>query len=155
MSKVKTEQERQELMAALGLEGPTKAASTTTQGIKLAPDGVDPRTMPVKDIVFDPRLVEQFPSLAPRDRKAAADHMFGLYKGKRGEERNRVLWAEIGKWLVKVERERKSGVPHVKEEVKRGKQERDLLALMREMGIGSVDDLQALLGSENNNAEEA
>ena len=129
MSKTKnvTEQERAQI-AALGLNPDAPAFGVVMPERKkakavLAPEGVDPHLMDVSDIVFD------------------------LYKSPhKNKDRHRRLQDEIGLFILRVRRSRESGVPHVKEQVRKTGKQRDLLALLAEHGITSVDDLAAALG---------
>lgn len=114
----------------------------------LAPAGVDPHTMPVTDIVFDPALLDDFPDLKG-GLKAASDHVFAQYRSPgKDKERHSLLHSRIGSFISQVRRSRQSGVPHVKQEVRRTAKQRDLLALLAEHGITSVDDLQSALGGD-------
>lgn len=153
MSKTKTvtETERAQI-AALGLNpdapafGEVKPATKKRKAL-IAPEGIDPHEMDVADIVFDPALLDDFPSLEGDGRADAARHVFSLYKSKsRNKDRNRRLHDEIGLFILRVRRSRETGTPHVKEQVRKGKKQTDLLALLAEHGITSVDDLAAALG---------
>lgn len=136
MSKTATD-ERQQL-AALGL-------NPDAPGLSQAADDVDPRTMPVSDIVFDPSLLDDFPSLEGEGMAAASRHVFNLYKSYgRNKDRNRRLHDEIGLFIQRVRRSRQSDTTHVKDKVRTSKDGRDLLALLAERGIHSVTDLQNL-----------
>ena len=129
---------------AFGVVQPTK-----TKAVRLAPEGVDPHTMPVTDIVFDPALLDEFPSLEGDGLAAASRHVFALYKSVgRNKDRNSLLHREIGLFIQRVRRSRETGTPHVKQEVRKTKKQRDLLALLAEHGITSVADLQAALGGD-------
>lgn len=154
----KTPEEAAAFKASIGLDPGAKAKllpaapkrDVTKRQPVLAPEGVDPRTMPVTEIVFDDALLDDFPSLEGEGLKRAADHVFAFYKSPgRNTERNRPLWSEVGKFIQRVKKSRKAGVPHVKEEVRRTKPQRDLLALLNEMGISSVEDMQALLSKDS------
>jgi hypothetical protein len=103
--------------------------------------------MPVSDIVFDPALLDGFPSLEGDGRADAARYVFGLYKSHgRNKDRNRRLHDEIGLFILRVRRSRETGTEHVKDKVKASKPQRDLLALLAEHGITSVEDLNNALG---------
>jgi hypothetical protein len=129
---------------AFGAVAPTTAPDAPT--VPLAPEGVDPHTMPVADLVFDPRLLDDFPSLDNRvGRPAAARYLFDLYKYPRSatsKDRNRRLQDEIGLFIIRVRRTRESGTTHVKDQVRQTAKQRDLLALLAEHGIQSIDDLK-------------
>lgn len=152
MSKKSLTKNERAQVAALGLspDAPAFGAVEVQKQDKqpvLAPEGVDPRTMDVADIVFDPALLDEFPSLEGDGLAAASRKVFALYKSAgRNKDRNRRLHDEIGLFINRVRRSRVSGTPHVKEQVRQGKKQRDLLALLAEHGIKSVDDLQAALG---------
>lgn len=154
----KTDAERQEFLKGLGLNPDAPALTSLSEPeperpkkpkAQLAPKGADPHAMPVSEIVFDPALLDQFPNLEGQGRRAAADYVFALYKSPgRNKDRNSLLWSEVGKFIQRVHRSRETGVPHVKDKVKAGKKSRDLLAVLAELGIESVDDLTALLAKE-------
>lgn len=75
--------------------------------VPLAPEGVDPHTMPVTDIVFTPEMVAQFPDLSPRERSAASNHLFALYKSYgRNKDRNSLLHRRIGEFLASEHKRR-------------------------------------------------
>ena len=151
---MKTEAQRQELLIGIGLDPqagaklPARPAPTTTtqQPVALAPEGVDPHTMPVADIVFDPALLDGIPDLRGQGYKDAYDRVFPLYKSppRTNKDRNRRLHEEVGRFIHRV-RISRQGVPVVKEVIRKEKPQRDLLAVLAEMGITSVDDLTALL----------
>jgi len=154
MSKTKTvtEAERAQI-AALGLNpdapafGEVAKPEAKKRKVVLAPEGVDPRTMPVTDIVFDPALLDDFPSLEGQGLRAASTYVFEQYKSLgRNKDRHSLLHREIGLFITRVRRTRETGTPHVKEQVRKGKKQADLLALLAEHGIASVDDLTAALG---------
>ena len=151
----KTDTEARAQLAALGLnpdaptlDMPARPEHTTTKReAVLAPEGADPRSMPVTDIVFDPALLDGFPSLEGEGLAAASRHVFALYKSHgRNKDRNSLLHREIGLFITRTRRSRETGTPHVKDAVRKGKKQTDLLALLSEHGITSVDDLAALLG---------
>lgn len=152
-TKTVTEDERAQI-AALGLnpdapafgEVVAKPDAKRKQPV-LAPEGVDPHMMPVTEIVFDPALLDDFPSLSGDGLAAASRHVFALYKSPgRNKDRNSLLHREVGLFISRVRRSRETGTPHVKEQVRQGSKQRDLLALLAEHGIKSVDDLTAALG---------
>lgn len=139
MSKKSSTEARQQLVA-LNLNPDAPALHV--------PD-VDPRTMPVSEIEFDPALLDQFPSLEGQGLAAASRYVFSIYGSKgRDKDRNRRLHDEIGLFINRVRRTRVSGTTHVKDKVRAGKSGRDLLALLAEHGIKSVDDLENALGGE-------
>jgi hypothetical protein len=112
--------------------------------IKLAPDGVDPHTMPVEDIVFDPRLLDDFPTLKGSERTAASRHLFELYKSRQKGERNQILHRRINEFLSSVAIARKSGTKPVKEKIKATKEQRDMAEMMAQLGL-TADDLGKLV----------
>lgn len=132
-----------EFLMSLGLnaDGPALTKAHTESPV---PVGVDPHTMPVSDIVFDPSLLDGF-SL-PSDRRQAADHIFALYKSPAKGDRNKLLWAEIGKFITKVMDQRKSG-GLIKEKVKATAEERALAKILASQGI-TAEDLAALIQSK-------
>lgn len=147
-----TEKERQALLRSVGLnpEAGAKLPAAPKREVSknepvLAPEGVNPHTMPVSDIVFDPALLDDFPSLRGSEFGEASRKVFALYKSPtKDPDRNRRLHDEIGLFINRVRRSRKAGVPHVKEQVRRQQPERDLLAQMREMDV-SPEEMQAAL----------
>lgn len=148
----KTNEEARAQLVALGLnpdstalDAPAKAGPT----VRLAPEGVDPRMMPVSDIEFDPALLDDFPSLEGQGFAAASRHVFDLYKSSfKNTDRHRRLHDEIGLFIQRVRRSRETGTEHVKHKVKSTKKQRDLIALLAEHGIESVDDLRVVLTKE-------
>lgn len=132
-----------EFLMSLGLnaDGPALTKARTESP---APEGVDPHTMPVSDIVFDPKLLDGF-SL-PSERRQAADHVFALYKSPSKGDRNKLLWAEIGKFITKVIDQRKGG-GLIKEKVKASAEERALAKIIASQGI-TAEDLAALIKSK-------
>jgi hypothetical protein len=118
MSKTKTEAERKEFLASLDLNPDAPALETFERpllkplpiGIVWAPEGIDPHTMPVSDIAFDPAMVEHFPDLSPRGRSAASRELFERYKSYgRNKDRNSLLHRRIGEFLGRVHRDRETG----------------------------------------------
>lgn len=135
---------------APALDMPERPAHTTEQRQPvLAPEGVDPHSMPVTDIEFDPALLDGFHDLAGQ-RKQASDHVFGFYRDPRGRNKDRhsLLHSRIGKFIEQVRSSRRTGTPYVKDTVRRSGDQRDLLALLAGHGITSIDDLTTLLGGE-------
>jgi hypothetical protein len=118
MSKTETER-RAEIaaMTGLDLDGPALVARperatsmAPASGIEWAPKGIDPHMMPVTDIEFTPEMVEHFPDLSPRNRKAAYTHLFEQYKAYgRNKDRNSLLGRRIGEFLARVHRDRETG----------------------------------------------
>jgi hypothetical protein len=154
MSK-KSQTEARQQLAALGLNPdapaldipamPERPAPTSKQPV-LAPKDVDPHTMPVSEIEFDPALLDQFPSLEGSGMAAASRYVFSLYSSKgKNKDRNRRLHDEIGLFIQRVRRSRETGTTHVKDKVRAGKGGRDLLAYLSEHGIESLDDLEGAL----------
>lgn len=155
--KVKTEAERVALMKKLGLpvdaatlvdpEAPAKIVSApertahvaTGEGVKvvLAPQGVDPRAMPVEDIVFDPHLLDGFPSLAfDQQGNAASQYIFAFYKSYgRNKDRNGALQRKITSFITKTRRERETPGITIKENVKATAEQRDMVAIAASLGI--------------------
>ena len=126
---------------------PARQPTAQPTTVALAPEGVDPHAMPVSDIVFDPVLLDGFPDLTGQGRAAATRYVFDLYKSRgRNKDRNRRLQDEIGLFILRVRRTRETGTEHVKGKIRKGKKQSDLLALLAEHGITSVEDLAATLG---------
>lgn len=111
---------------------------TAPSDIVWAPKGVDPHTMPVSDIVFDPAMVEQFADLSPRGRSEAARFLFAQYKSLgRNKDRNSLLHRRIGEFLAHTHRSRETGGGYVKDKIRLGN-------TLAEHGV-SADDLKEYL----------
>lgn len=124
-------------------------APATPPRVVLAPEGVDPHTMPVTDIVFDPRLLDEFPDLTGANMKRASEKVFALYRSpNRDKDRHALLHRRITEFIGQV-RSKTGG--HVKEMVKATSQERELAKLLAAKGL-TVEDLAALIatGKEEN-----
>lgn len=126
MAKTKTEEQRREFLSDIGLNPDAPALDRPEReagagAFQWAPPGIDPRTMPVSDIVFTAEMVAQFPDLNPRNRKAAANHLFEIYKAYgRNKDRNSLLNGRIGTFLASVHEERKvaAGGGFVKDKIR-------------------------------------
>lgn len=114
----KTEQERKAFLTSMGLDPDAPAltrrgaalAPSRRGDVRWAPEGVDPHTMAVSDIVFDPAMVEQFPDLSPQGRNAASRYLFDQYKSYgRNKDRNSLLHRRIGEFLAHAHRARETG----------------------------------------------
>lgn len=119
----KTETERTEFLSSLNLNPDPKAPALErfdrSTFVELAPEGIDPHMMAVTDIVFTTEMVEQFPDLSPRSRRAASDHLFALYKSYgRNRDRNSLLHRRIGEFLAHTHRERETGGSFVKDKIR-------------------------------------
>jgi hypothetical protein len=133
----KSDAERKELLASLGLGDRAKVEPKTN--ISLAPEGVDPHTMPVSDIVWDPALLNDFTDLTGSGMAAASRHLFELYKSPgRNKDRNSLLHRKIGEFILQVRRSRETG-GFVTEKIKANKEERDLAALLAQHKITAAD----------------
>jgi hypothetical protein len=98
-------------MTGLDLDGPALVSRperhSPTANIQWAPKGVDPKTMPISDIAFEPAMVEQFADLSPRGRRPASDYLFSVYKSYgRDKDRNSLLHRKIGEFLARVHADR-------------------------------------------------
>lgn len=113
--------------------------------IKIAPKGVDPHTMPVEDIVFDERLLDNFASLAFNQQgKAASDYVFSLYKSVgKNKDRNSALHTRIASFITLTRRNRETG-GMVKEKVASTKEQRDLSAVLASQGLSAGDLAEAI-----------
>lgn len=161
MSKTKTNDERADFLQGLGLnpgkgsladlqqparQVPTSpTAPSLPNDIALAPPGVDPRAMPVDEIVFDPRLLEAYPSLAAdQGGKDASRYIFSLYQSYgRNKDRNGALHRKISSFITHTRRQRETG-GMVKEKVKSTKGERDIAALIASQGVEAGELAEAL-----------
>ena len=130
------------MLERAGITPPVHVPQTSTPN--LAPPGVDPHTMPVDEIVFDPALLDGFPSLNGEGMNAASKHVFALYKSPgRNKERNSLLHRRISTFITTVRRSRQTG-GMVTEAVKTTKDQRDLAALMASQGVTDSDLAEAL-----------
>lgn len=127
---------------------PAPQPTTKRKDPVLAPVGVDPHEIPAADIVFDPALLDGVDLSTPDARSNAVKAIFPLYKSppRVNKDRNRLLHDRIGAFVRQAHRSATTGTQHVKQEVRRTGKQRDLLALLAEHGITSVEDLQASLG---------
>lgn len=146
--------QRREFLKGVGLDpdasalvdenAPAKATSKRGVIVVLAPSGVDPHAMPVSEIVFDERLLDDYPELEGAGLKAASDHVFAQYRSRsRDKDRHSLLHRRITEFIGQMRRSRTTG-GHVRELVKATKEQRDLAALLAEKGL-TVTDLVALL----------
>lgn len=152
----KSDKERRAFLEGLRLnpDGPLHAVEadlptpTTSTDVPLAPDGVNPHTMPVSDIVFDPRLLDGFPNLDGPHMATASRYLFDLYKSPtKNSERHKLLHRLIGEFITRVRRNRQTGgiVPvTTTEQIKVKKEHRDLAALIAAANI-TAEDLAAFL----------
>lgn len=149
MSKTMTEAERIKHLKKLGLkpEGDALAAPAqppvhqpaTSEGIVLAPPGVDPRAMPVEEINFDPRLLDQFPSLEGEGMNAASRYVFSIYKSHAKDKlRNGALHRKISTFITTTRLARKTDGA-VTEKVKTTAEERDLAQVIAASGLTASD----------------
>lgn len=155
----KTEAERVEMLKGLGLNPDAPALVTKTEKVKkkavhkpagdgeavtLAPEGVDPHTMPVEDIVFDVRLLDNFPSLAFNQQGAEASrYIFSLYKSTtKDKDRNGALNRKITTFITNTRRSRETG-GMVTESIASTKEQRDLAAVLATAGMtaGELADM--------------
>lgn len=171
MGKTKTNDERAEFLSGLGLnpgkgslvdltqparQVPTApTAPSVPNDIVIAPPGVDPRAMPVDEIVFDPRLLDAYPSLAAdQGGKDASRYIFSLYQSYgRNKERNGALHRKISSFITHTRRQRETG-GMVKEKVKSTKADRDIAALIASQGVEAGDLAEALKLLAEKRAEE-
>lgn len=121
-------------LAGVGLKAP----------VILAPVDGDPHSMPVDDIVFDPAMLDQFPSLDGEGMNDASRYVFALYKSTgRNKERNSLLHRRISTFITTVRRSRQTG-GLVTETVKTTKPQRDLAALLASQNVTDGDLAEAL-----------
>ena len=119
-----TQPDRAEFLKGLGLnpDGDTltalpqapaqpQAPTPVANDLVLAPPGIDPHTMPVEDIVFDPRLLDAYTDLAfDRQGSVASRYIFDLYKSTgRNKERNGALQRKITSFITTTRRSRETG----------------------------------------------
>ena len=144
-----TEEQRKEFLKGLGLgdkgdaltatpSTPQPTAIAAPTGVTLAPPGVDPRAMPVDEIVFDPKLLDGFPILEGEGMNAASQHVFRLYKSYTKGDRNKSLHRKISTFITNTRLQRLPG-GHIKEKVKVTAEERDLAQVIAAAGITAAD----------------
>lgn len=126
---------------------PKAPTHTPTQtGVRFAPEGVDPHTMPVSDIVFTDDMVDGFPDLSGDNFAQASRHLWTIYKSPKGQrERNQLLHRRITEFLHQVNRHRRTG-GLVRELVKADAPTRELARFLAARNL-TVEDLTALIQS--------
>ena len=130
------------MLEKAGVTPPKHEPAKTT--VSLAPEGVDPHTMDVDEIVFDPALLDKFPSLNGEGMNEASKYLFSLYKSHgKNKERNSLLHRRISTFITTTRRNRQTG-GMVTEAIKTSKAERDLAALMASQGVTDSDLAEAL-----------
>jgi hypothetical protein len=113
-------------------------------GITPPKDEPDLHTMPVEDIVFDPALLDRFPSLSGDGMNEASKYVFSLYKSLgKNKERNSLLHRRISTFITTTRRSRQTG-GMVTEAVKTTKAQRDNAALLASQGVTDSDLAEAL-----------
>jgi hypothetical protein len=153
-----SEDERRALLTGLGLNPDAPALGKAVKKSKskakvkvdpdeivLAPPGVDPHSMPVDDIVFDPRLLDKYADLSfSADGADASRDIFKLYKSPyKNTERHGALNRKITSFITQERRNRATG-GMVKEKVASTKEQRDNAALLASQGVTSTDLAEAL-----------
>jgi len=134
-----TPEAQREFLSSLGLKDDPAPVVT--------PIETDNRTIPVTSIVFDPEDIAEFGDLTGTQRRYAADKLFAKYRAPgKNPDRNTLLWAEIGKFLTKVAKERRSG-GHVKERVKATREQREIAEFIAAHGL-TMEDLVAAVGGK-------
>jgi hypothetical protein len=118
---------------------------TQANEVVLAPPGMDPRTMPVDEIEFDPRLLDNFPSLKfSEGGSAASRYIFDLYKSYTKDPlRNGALQRKITSFITTTRRNRQSG-GIVTEQVKTTVDQRDTAAILAASGYDSGQTAEAI-----------
>lgn len=151
-----TEAERIEHLKMLGLspDGATAApvaaqvaANTPTAPAVAAPSGVDLRTIPVDQIVFDPALIAHLPNLDFGDGgKVAYDLYFQMYKSlHRNKERHSLLGQRITSFITAERRRRIPGMEGlVHDKIVTTKQQRDHAAVLAHHEAEPADVSEAL-----------
>ena len=146
MSKTKSETERVALLTSLGISAKGKSLGKGSSkpeaphrstreaehdGIVLAPKGVDPHTMPVEDIVFDPALLAEYDDLSFKAQgNTASRKIFDLYKSlSRDRDRNGALQRRITSFITAERRSRLAGRP-ISEKIATTSEERDMAAML-------------------------
>jgi hypothetical protein len=111
------------------------------EGVRFAPEGMDPHTMAVTEIVFTDNMLDKFPDLTGTNGKAASDYLFAQYNSppRRDHDRNALLHRRITEFLGQVRRSRKTG-GFVRERIKATAEQRDVAQVVVASG-GTADDL--------------
>jgi hypothetical protein len=119
------------------------------EGVRYAPDGIDPHTMAVTEIVFTDEMLDpkrfppgelrtalSDPSLSGSNYKMASDHLFAQYNSppRRDHDRNALLHRRITEFLGQVKRSRKTG-GFVRERIKATAEQRELTQVMAAGGL--------------------
>lgn len=162
MHDIKTDEARRQLLTELNLDPDAAGLADESAPAKrkksnapvLAPDGVNPHSMPVTAIVFDERLLDNFPVLEGSGLKAASDFVFSQYRAvtasgadAKDKDRHSLLHGRITKFIGEVRRSRATG-GYVREKVKATKEQREMAALLAGKGITAADLAKLLTGGE-------
>jgi len=150
----KTEAEKADLLKSLGLPTTGETLSpvvTSDEEFTIAPEGINPREWPVKDIKFDPRILNNYDLTS--DRRYAAQFVFDFYKGPRGSDRNKAVWAAVGQFIEHVKDSRATG-GLVKEKVKATAKERRLGKLLASLSDDEMVDIEEAVAKIRKKREE-
>lgn len=154
MGKTKSEAERVALLNTLGISAkgktlgggkPQRSTPTeSTSEVTLALKGMDPHTMAVEDIVFDPRLLEEYTDLAfNAEGSVASRKIFDLYKSiGKNKDRNGALQRRITSFITAERRSRLAGHP-ISEKIKTTSEQRDMAALAADSGYSPEEMAEA------------
>lgn len=156
-----TDTERAEMLKGIGLnpDAPALAAMPAKVHkpsiIEQVEAGESLHTIPAGEIVFDPRMLDQFENLDGANMASASRMLFDMYKSPtKNRERHALLHRRIGEFIQQVRRSRQTAglvEPVVKEKIKASKEVRDLAALLEAQGITAAD-LAALITSKGASA---
>lgn len=149
-----SEDERRALLTSLNLnpDAPALGKAVTTKkkskaavqadadDIVLAPAGVDPHSMPVDEIVFDPKLLDKYTDLSfSGEGSDASREIFKLYKSAhKNPERHGALQRKITSFITQERRNRATG-GMVKEKIASTAEQRDIAAVLASNGLTAAD----------------
>ena len=162
-STTKTETERKELLASLGLNPDAPGLSVTrakTRAAGLATAAVgepDPHRIPAGEIEFAPALLDNFPDLDGAAMTTVSRYLFDMFKSPtKDHERHALLHRRISEFIQQVRRSRQTqglvSADPTKEKIKASKEHRDLAALLAAQGI-TAESLAKLIKAKEESTE--
>ena len=160
----KTDAERADFLRSIGLNadapgladeaarGPRKTPAPVAAPSVDADEDARRRSTPAAEIVFEPHMLDAFPSLDKEEMAAASRMLFDMFKSPvRNRERHALLHRRISEFIQQTRRDRATGTAPtgvIREKVKATREQRDLAALMAEHNITAAD-LAALIASKS------
>jgi hypothetical protein len=164
-----TDAERRQQLIELGLNpdadslaqspAPTETMPTATtkpvDGVRWAPEGVDPHTMPLDEIVFTDDMMAGF-RLDSSDCKAASDYVFAQYRSldvqmrpRKDPVRHPLLHRKISELMDRVKISRKTG-GYVREQIKANAEQNAIAKVLAAKGL-TAEDLAELFATKEEN----